>query len=365
MQHEIIGILPHRYYSEVYSDPVEILDTDFMRRCALAHEEAGYDRVLIANSAIYPDSIPLATWVLANTTRLKTMIAHRPGFIAPTMAARMFAAMERTAPGRVGVHIITGSNDVEMRADGDYLTKDQRYLRSREYVEVMKRIWSEPEPFDHSGDCYRFEGAYGAVKPSRPDAIPVFWGGSSPGAIENGSAVADIYALAGGDRDAVVGKLDAMRRAAQGHGREVDFLLSTRVIIAGTQDEAWDIAAGHLEALLNEHAERGCLEQMPGESRSEVVQRRHAELFAESRSGLAFTGFAKVGIGRPIANCLVGTCDQIVGWLAELARAGVRRFILAGYDPDTYPAQFGETLLPQLRAAIAGAPVLEPERTPL
>ena len=354
---EIIGILPHRFYSEVFWDPVSEFDVDFIRDCAQAHEAAGFDRVLIANSAIYPDSLPLATWVTSITSRLKVMIAHRPGFVVPTMAARMLATIERTSPGRVGVHIITGSNDVEMRADGDYLTKEERYSRSREYVEVMKRMWAEEEPFDHEGKYYRFEGAYAAVKPTHRRSIPVFWSGSSPAGIENGSAVADVYALAGGAPDQIASTIRAIRDAAGERRKEMEFLLSSRIILADTETAAWNTANDHLRALVTELAERGDLEREHGESLEEAIDRKTTVVSTDSRNGCVFRAFAKVGIGRPIANCLVGTPDQIVKTLSDFARTGVSRFILAGYDPRTYPALFGKILLPQIREIIE--PIVE------
>jgi alkanesulfonate monooxygenase len=265
------------------------------------------------------------------------------------MAARMFATLDRVSSGRAGVHIITGSNDIEMRADGDYLTKEERYARSREYVEVMKRMWSEQEPFDHSGPYYRFEGAFAAVKPISPGSIPVFWGGGSPAAIENGSAVADIFALAGAAYEHIARAVEAVRQAAPARAKTMEFLISSRVILAYTEAAAWDTAHSHLRALVTELAERGDLERNEGESMEAAIDRKIQAVTVDSRNGCVFTAFGKVGIGRPIANCLVGTPDQIVGFLEDFARLGVTRFILAGYDPRTYPAQFGDVLLPRLR----------------
>jgi alkanesulfonate monooxygenase len=269
----------------------------------------------------------------------------------------MFATLDRLSPGRAGVHIITGSNDVEMRADGDYLTKAERYLRSREYVEVMKRMWSAAEPFDHTGPHYRFEGAFAAVKPTDPTSIPVFWGGGSPPAIENGSQVADIFALAGAAPEHIARNIQAVRAAAPARAQDIEFLISSRVIIADTEEGAWRIAHDTLRALVTELVERDGLDRKDDESMEAAIERRVDAAMVDSRDGCVFTAFGKVGIGRPIANCLVGTPDQVIGVLSDLAGLGVSRFILAGYDPRTYPAQFGEILLPRLRAAVG--PILE------
>lgn len=53
-------------------------------------------------------------------------IADRPGFTAPTLAARQLATLHQLSKGRVAVRIITGGNDAELAQDGDHLTKDER-----------------------------------------------------------------------------------------------------------------------------------------------------------------------------------------------------------------------------------------------
>ena len=72
------------------------------------------------------------------------------------MAARIFATIDRLSQGRATVHVISGAHDSEMLKDGDTLNKEQRYLRSREYVQVMRRMWTCDAPFDFDGDFYTF-----------------------------------------------------------------------------------------------------------------------------------------------------------------------------------------------------------------
>ena len=354
MSFEIIGILPHRFYSEVYARPLSEFDLDFLGECARAHEAAGYDRVLIANSATYPDSIPIAAWVAGATSRLKLMIAHRPGFVAPTMAARMFAAIDQLSQGRAGVHIITGSNDKEMQADGDFLTKDVRYARSHEYVEIMKRIWESDEPIDHDGEFYRFTGGFAAVKPVQQPGITVFWGGSSEKALTMGSLVADVYALGGGPVEKISELVSNTKALAAERGRTLDFLVSIRVILGDTEKQAWDKAHSMLGDLVHEHATQGRLEVLPGESQEDAIKRTVQKAAEGSRDGCVWSAFGKVPVGRPVSNCMVGTVDQIVETVLQYYGAGIGRFILAGYDPTTYPREFGEKLLPRLRQAAGG-----------
>lgn len=145
---ELVGLLnPGRGFEErgPANDP---FDADFVAEFAQVYDEASYERVLIGQNARSPDPITIASWALARTQRLRVMIAHRPGFIAPTMAARMFASLDKLSKGRVGVHIITAASDAETRNDSDFLTKHERHNRSHEYVRILRQICGRrPPPF--------------------------------------------------------------------------------------------------------------------------------------------------------------------------------------------------------------------------
>ncbi|CAM5664369.1 hypothetical protein SHIRM173S_11432 [Streptomyces hirsutus] len=44
------------------------------------------------------------------------------------------------------MHFITGGNDHEQGREGDTLTKDERYARTREYIRIVKKIWTTHKP---------------------------------------------------------------------------------------------------------------------------------------------------------------------------------------------------------------------------
>ena len=53
------------------------------------------------------------------TERLSFLLAHRPGFIAPTVAARKLATLDQLSGSRLAVHIISGGRDDDQAKDGD------------------------------------------------------------------------------------------------------------------------------------------------------------------------------------------------------------------------------------------------------
>ena len=135
---EFIGMIGTKDQSETRLTAGPVIDRDYVRRFARAHEDAGFDRVLIGYASSQPDGAQVAAYAAAHTERLGFLVAHRPGFVAPTLAARTFATLDQFTQGRIAVHIITGGSDAEQRRDGDYLSKDERYARTDEYLDIVQ-----------------------------------------------------------------------------------------------------------------------------------------------------------------------------------------------------------------------------------
>ena len=167
------------------------------RRFARAHEDAGFDRVLIGYASSQPDGTQVAAYAAAHTERLGFLVAHRPGFVAPTLAARTFATLDQFTGGRIAVHIITGGSDAEQRRDGDYLSKDERYDRTDEYLDIVKQAWTSDAPFSYHGRYYQVEDYYSGVRSPQQPRIRLYFGGSSEAAYRVGGKHADTYALWG------------------------------------------------------------------------------------------------------------------------------------------------------------------------
>jgi alkanesulfonate monooxygenase len=93
------------------------LDPAFFAAFAQAHEAAGFDRVLIGFHSTGSDTWAVAAHAAANTSKLGMLIAHRPGFLAPTVAARMAVTLDH----------VTGGSDAVLAKDGDWSEKDTHH----------------------------------------------------------------------------------------------------------------------------------------------------------------------------------------------------------------------------------------------
>ncbi len=357
---ELVGLIATTRSSEASLNPQPAFDPTFVPEIARAYEAAGFDRVLVGQNARCADSLQVAAWVAAATTRLKLMVAHRPGFIAPTMAARAFATLDQHSGGRAGVHIITAFNDVETRCDGDYLTKDERYHRSREYVGILRQIWAAESPVDHLGRFYRFDQALSEVRPVK-GTIPVFWAGTSELGLRYGAELADVYAMAPGSVEQVASLVAKVQAEAVQHGRAPRFSMSMRLVVADTDAAAWDRASGLMRSVEQRQAAQGLLGRDLGAA-AEAAQNKAAEADAAGADPCLWTGLTKATQGRTQVMCLVGSADTLADALMRYWHAGIDNFLVTGFDwlPDT--ARIGEigAELRRRTAAAVRAPALSP-----
>src|SRR5690606_10171517 len=154
--------------------------------------DAGFDRGLIANGG--GDPLFLAAYAAAHTEKLGFMLAHRPGLVAPTLAARSYATLDQTTGGRIRLHAVTG-HAAEPEHGETVNDKNERYARADEYLEIVKRTWTANEPFDFEGKYFNIKGGFSPIKPIQQPHVPISLGGTSDAAYHVAVRHTDLYAL--------------------------------------------------------------------------------------------------------------------------------------------------------------------------
>lgn len=355
---EFIGFIGNHRASETVARIGPVIDRAYIRALSTAHEYGGFDRVLLAFHSDSPDSLFIGQYVAGVTSKLGLMLAHRPGFTAPSIAARQLATLDQLTDGRVAVHIITGGNDRELAQDGDFLSKDERYARSSEFLDILRAQWTRTEPFDHEGAFYRLQGAFSRVKPARPGGIPVYFGGSSDAAIEVAGKHADVYALWGETYAQTAETIARVRRAAARHGRNPRFSLSLRPILGRTEDEAWDKAARIRDRARELQQANAGQPQINVSSRTEPQNEGSRRLLAAAAQGTRldkrlWTEIAALTGAAGNSTSLVGTPDQVAEAMLDYHRLGITTFLIRGFDPLPDAVEYGRDLLPRVRALVA------------
>ncbi|HSI61169.1 MAG TPA: LLM class flavin-dependent oxidoreductase [Ideonella sp.] len=352
MSIEFIGMIQSQKVSETIPAHGPVIDRDYVRDFAQAHEKAGFDRVLVPHHSTGPSATLTIAYAAAHTERIHFMLAHRPGFTVPTLAARQIASLDQFSGGRLGVHFISGGSDSEQRRDGDYLDHDQRYERTDEYLTLLRRLWTSDTPFDHEGKHYRFEAGFSEVKPLQQPHVPVYFGGASEAAIPVAGKHADVYALWGESLDQVKEITTRVRAEAAKHGRSVRFSVSFRPILGATEEAAWARAEGILEDTRRLRVQAGY--SRGGPQQSEGARR----LLAAAEKGTRvdkrlWTAIAQETGARSNSTALVGTPEQVADALLDYYDLGVTTFLIRGFDPLADALDYGRELIPRTRALVA------------
>jgi alkanesulfonate monooxygenase len=348
---EFIGMIHHRHASEIHPPGPLLFDRGYVREFAQAAEAGGFDRVLVGYFSDGPDGFLLAATAAAHTERLGFLVAHRPGFVAPTLAARKFATLDQVSGGRAAIHVISGGDDADQLRDGDTLPKDERYARTDEYVHILKRIWTETGPVDHTGKYYRFVGASTAMRCVQQPRIPIYFGGASDAAIAAAGKHADVYALWGETHEQVRELTARVRAAAAAHGREVRFSLSFRPILAETEDAAWERAERIKQRIIELRTKAGLGARDPANEGSRRLLAAAAQ--GERLDKRLWTGAALLTGARGNTTSLVGTPQQVAEALCDYHELGITTFLIRGFDPLEDAIEYGHSLLPLTRQMIA------------
>jgi alkanesulfonate monooxygenase len=353
------------------STGARIADLAYFKQVAIAADTLGYEGVLLPTGRSCEDSWMVAASLVDVTKQLKFLVALRPGIIQPVQTARMAATLDRLSGGRVLVNLVTGGDPEELAGDGLFLSHEERYQVSEEFVTIWREVLSrshDGESFSFDGKHLKVAGAKVLYPPISKPYPPMFFGGSSGPAHDLCAAQMDTYLTWGEPPAAVAEKIRDVGGRAERLGRKLEFGIRLHVIVRETEEEAW-AAAGKLISHLDEEIVAAAQKKFA--AMDSVGQRRMAELHggkfdkANPRAGLEVSPnlWAGVGLVRGGAGtALVGNPQQVAARIQEYADLGMDYFILSGYPHLEEAYRFAELVFPLLplatREKLSTGPVL-------
>jgi alkanesulfonate monooxygenase len=344
----MIGVTPPRKAATLLVIEGEI-SPPFVAEFAQAHEAAGFDMILVGYSSSSAEGFVVAMYAADRTERLSYLVAHRPGFVAPTLFARKVATFDQLTDGRIALHIITGKSDAEQQGDGDFTPKAERYQRAQEYLHLVKRAWISDRPFDFDGRFYRVRGAHSDVRPLQKPHPLITFGGASEGALEMGAAECDVFAIYAEPRATTAERIADFRARAAKHGRTVGFNMSVRPIIAETEGAAWDNAKRILDGMtgkLGWARQEGVRAPVDNAGRRQFAFAQEKDIHDER----LWMGITRATGALGNTSCLVGTAEQVADAILRYYRLGISSFLIRGFDPIADAAEFGRELIPRIKA---------------
>ena len=323
---------------------------DYLRQIAQAADSLGYYGVLLPTGRSCEDSWVIASALAPLTERLRYLVAVRPGLQSPTVAARMAATLDRVSNGRLLINVVTGGDPAENAGDGLFLSHAERYEVTREFLEVWTRLVAG-EAVNHQGKHIRIEDGQIFFPSKQTPYPPLYFGGSSPDAIEVAAATIDKYLTWGEPPAQVAEKIAVVRAAAAAKGRTVSFGIRLHVIVRETAEEAWRAA----DDLIRHVDDDTIAKAQAAFSRMDSVgQARMSALHGGRRDKLEVSPnlWAGVGLVRGGAGtALVGDPETVAQRMKEYMAVGVDSFILSGYPHLEEAYRFAELVFPLLPLA--------------
>lgn len=319
---------------------------DYLGQIARSAEQLGFVGALTPTGAWCEDAW-LTTAMLAEVTKsLKFLVAFRPGLISPTLAAQMAATFQRHSGGRLLLNVVVGGEAHEQRAYGDFLSKDERYARADEFLEIVRSLW-KGGPVNFNGRHLRVEEA---TIPRQPDPVPpLYFGGSSKAAGPVAARHSDVYLTWGEPLADVAAKIQWIRTEAAQAGRELRLGIRLHVITRDTSEAAWSEA----QRLLDGVDPEAIRQIQAGLARSESEgQKRMIALHQGSTANLEVAPNLWAGIGLVrggAGTALVGSHSEVAERIKEYAALGISEFILSGIPHLEEAYWFAEGVLPLLR----------------
>jgi alkanesulfonate monooxygenase len=320
---------------------------DYMQQIARAADDLGYKGALLPTGRSCEDAWIVASSLIPATKRLKFLVAIRPGIISPTAAARMTSTFDRLSNGRLLINVVTGGDPSEATADGVFLTHDERYAVTDEFLDIYRRVLAG-EVVDHEGRHLRVNAAKLLYPPVQTPHPPLYFGGSSEAAHALAAKHVDLYLTWGEPPQAVRAKIEDMRRRAAAQGRTLRFGIRLHVIVRETTSAAWD-AANELIKYLDDEAIASA--QKAFARFDSEGQRRMSQLHGGRRDALEVSPnlWAGVGLVRGGAGtALVGDAETVAARMREYADLGIDTFILSGYPHLEEAYRAAELLFPRL-----------------
>ncbi|MGH8510067.1 MAG: LLM class flavin-dependent oxidoreductase [bacterium] len=307
-------------------------------------EACGMDSLLTAFGFHRPDPIVLAAALGLSTKEIKFMVAVRSGIFSPTVFVQQVNTVSALTNGRICLNVVAGHTPEEQRYYGDFLSHDERYERTDEFLTICRAFWERDGEINFSGKYYRIEnGRLNApfVSPERTSP-EIYLGGNSPQA----EALAIKHAHCVWRLPDTPEKLKPRIEPILETGTEVGLLVS--MLARPTRDQALADAYAMIESL-GPQPKRVHKEF---EQRSDSVAFKSTLALAEASDSAWLTPTLWTGavpyLGA-VAIALVGSAEEVAHAIMEYKSIGITQFLFMGWPDLEEMTYFSRAVLPLIR----------------
>jgi alkanesulfonate monooxygenase SsuD/methylene tetrahydromethanopterin reductase-like flavin-dependent oxidoreductase (luciferase family)/dihydrofolate reductase len=287
------------------------------------------------------------TWAAGIST-----LVEKPGIIAtshvslnhPIMAAKQGAVIDHISGGRFTLNIVTGWNKPEIDMFGaPMLPHAERYDCSEEWVQIVKRLWTE-EPFDFAGKYYKIEKGYLEPKPIQAPYPAIMNAASSERGRHFAAKYCDlVYTVVrggGANIDDYRAHVAAYHRLArEEYGRKIRVWSLVNIVQGETEKEARDFFDYYVR------------QKGDWDAAKNVVDTFALDINARNLPPDRMRAMQEAMIASWGGFNLVGTKEQIVDGLERMSGAGLDGVLLCWPRFESGMREFRDVTYPLLKQA--------------
>jgi alkanesulfonate monooxygenase SsuD/methylene tetrahydromethanopterin reductase-like flavin-dependent oxidoreductase (luciferase family) len=298
------------------------------------------------------------TWAAAigAVTQYCTVLAtvHVP-LVHPLMAAKMAATIDHVTNGRFAMNVVCGwfKNEFDMFG-AQMRPHDDRYQYATEWLEFVRRAWTEEEEFDFRSESFQALSVWSQPKPLQKPNPPIMNAGGSPAAQQFTTRYCDMNFVILKDRTYLEGakaQIDRLKEMASSYGRQTRIWIHVYVVCRQTEKEAKD------------YLHRYVYEKGDWEAAGNLL--RIFGLHNETLDPRTLEGHKAHFIAGHGGYPLVGTPEQIVDELVKLAEIGVDGCLISWVRYKEELDQWNEEVLPLLVQAGLRQPFAAEKQLPV
>lgn len=196
--------------------------------------ERSFGGVVIDGPAGLLTNMDVAAETANATSALRIALTHWSGVMHPLVAADQIARLDRLSGGRLSLRFLSAPDGHEA-ALADHT---ETLRQTDEYLVLLKRLWSNEEPFDHEGPHYSV--AAGVIDNRGPQGVDIAirMGGASGVALDVAGRHATVFELSGGSPDEIRALMERVTAAASNYGRTGKISFALPVTLSETTPAA-------------------------------------------------------------------------------------------------------------------------------
>lgn len=337
------------------SRPERLPEFNYLKDIALEAERLGYFSLLVptrfANGS-FEETSPLAeTWTTVSaltsvTSKIRFLVAIRPGFISTGLFAQMASTLENIGKGRLDINVVPGGIQGDFERFGEESSHEFRYSRASEFIDACKKLWESPSYVNFDGDFIKLKNAI--CSPGlKFDNLKFYLGGASNAALDLASNKSDVYLNWIEDVESIGSRINKMKSNAK--GKVPSFGLRTHLVVRDTEEDAWKAASD----LISQVSDKVKIDRSNTfASTSMVGQQIQSKRFVDYKINDRLWN----GISIARVNCgtaIVGTPEQVSSELLKYWHVGVDEFILSGFPHLEECTRVANDVLPLLSSWIS------------